>query len=44
MTAPNIEVVKEALMVRSILSDFALPSIIGVDGECLFPSFRGTAA
>lgn len=31
MTAPNLEVVKEALMVRSTFSDFALPPIIGVE-------------
>lgn len=31
MTAPNIEVVKEALMVRSTFSDFALSSITGVE-------------
>lgn len=31
MTAPNLEVVKEALMVRSTFSGFALPPIIGAE-------------
>jgi hypothetical protein len=36
MSTPNIEVIKEALLVRSTLSDFALLSIIGVVNTCCF--------